>query len=152
MSAPSHRISRGRRRLSRSGQGTIHELNITPLLDLVMVLLIIFMITTPQLSNDLDLSLPSGRPPQKKPAEKPRIHYVDVAADGALQLNRQPTTLANLPPLLKALKQVEADPSVVVRGADEVNYEHIVGVIDLLQQADITKVGMATALAPGVAP
>ena len=41
MSAPSHRISRGRRRLSRSGQGTIHELNITPLLDLVMVLLIV---------------------------------------------------------------------------------------------------------------
>ena len=69
---------------------------------------------------------------KKKPAEKPRIHYVDVAADGALQLNRQPTTLANLPPLLKALKQAEADPSVVVRGADEVNYEHIVGVIDLL--------------------
>jgi biopolymer transport protein ExbD len=149
MSSGQHRVSRGRKRTSRSGNGTIHELNITPLLDLVMVLLIIFMITTPQLSNDLDLSLPSGRPPAKKPNEKPKIHYVDVAANGALLLNRQPATLAQLPPLLKAIKSVEPDPSFVVRGADEVNYEHIVGVIDLLQQADITKVGMATAVAPG---
>ncbi len=148
----SHRTTRGRRRLSRSGHGTIHELNITPLLDLVMVLLIIFMITTPQLSNDLDLSLPSGRPPKNKSTDKPRLHYVDVAANGALLLNRQPTTLAALPPLLKALKNSEPDPSVVVRGADDVNYEHIVGVIDLLQQADITKVGLATALVSGATP
>ena len=152
MSSAALRTTRGRRRLSRSGHGTIHELNITPLLDLVMVLLIIFMITTPQLSNDLDLSLPSGRPPKNKSSEKPRLHYVDVAADGTLLLNRQPTTLAALPPLLKALKTAEPDPNVVVRGADDVNYEHIVGVIDLLQQADITKVGLATAVAPGPAP
>jgi biopolymer transport protein ExbD len=138
----------GRRRLSKSGHGTMHELNITPLMDLVMVLLVIFMITTPQLSNDLDLSLPSGKAPTQKPKEKPKLHYVDVDSQGGLKLNQQVVTVAELPKLFAALKQAEADPSVVVRGADDVNYQFIVGVIDQLQQADITKVGLATAVAP----
>lgn len=146
MSAESIGPSRGRRKLSKSGNATMHELNITPLMDLVMVLLVIFMITTPQLSNDLDLSLPSGKAPQK-PKEKPKLHYVDVDPAGGLKLNLQPVTLAELPKLFTALKAAEPDPSVVVRGADNVNYQHIVGVIDLLQQADITKVGLATGLA-----
>ena len=148
MSAESTGSSRGRRRLSKSGNATMHELNITPLMDLVMVLLVIFMITTPQLSNDLDLSLPSGKAPQQKPKEKPKLHYVDVDASGALKLNLQTVTLAELPKLFAALKQAEPEPSVVVRGADNVNYQHIVGVIDLLQQADITKVGLATGVQP----
>ena len=147
MSAATISSSRGRRRLSKSSNATMHELNITPLMDLVMVLLVIFMITTPQLSNDLDLSLPTGKAPAQRPAEKPKLHYVDVDAAGGLLLNRQPVTLAELPKLFAALKQAESDPSVVVRGADDVNYQFIVGVIDQLQQADITKVGLATGLA-----
>jgi biopolymer transport protein ExbD len=139
--------SRGRRKLSKSGHGTMHELNITPLMDLVMVLLVIFMITTPQLSNDLDLSLPSGKAQPQAPKEKPKLHYVDVDPQGGLKLNQQPVTVAELPKLFAALKQAETDPSVVVRGADDVNYQFIVGVIDQLQQADITKVGLATAAA-----
>jgi biopolymer transport protein ExbD len=145
MSAPAATQSRGRRKLSKSSNATMHELNITPLLDLVMVLLVIFMITTPQLSNDLDMSLPTGKAPTQRPAEKPKLHYVDVDASGGLKLNRQTVTLAELGPLLVSIKQNEADPSVVVRGADEVNYQFVVGVIDLLQQKDITKVGLATA-------
>lgn len=145
MSATALSRSRGRRKLSKSGHGTMHELNITPLLDLVMVLLVIFMITTPQLSNDLDLNLPTGKAPPQRPADKPKMHYVDVASTGAIQLNRQAVTLAELGGLLAAIKQSEPDPSVVVRGADEVNYQHVVAVIDLLQQKDITKVGLATA-------
>ena len=147
MSAPAASSNRGRRRLSKSSNATMNELNITPLMDLVMVLLVIFMITTPQLSNDLDLSLPTGKAPAQRPAEKPTLHYVDVDPQGGLLLNRQAVKLVELPKLFAALKQAETDPSVVVRGADEVDYRHIVGVIDLLQQADITKVGLATGVA-----
>ena len=147
MSAPAASSNRGRRRLSKSSNATMNELNITPLMDRVMVLLVIFMITTPQLSNDLDLSLPTGKAPAQRPAEKPKLHYVDVDPQGGLLLNRQAVKLVELPKLFAALKQAETDPSVVVRGADEVDYRHIVGVIDLLQQADITKVGLATGVA-----
>ncbi len=137
--------SRGRRKLSQSGHGTMNELNITPLMDLVMVLLVIFMITTPQLSNDLEMNLPSGKAPATRPKERPKVNYVDVDPKGGLKLNNQDVVLKELPQLFKVLKESEADPSVVVRGADEVNYQHVISVIDLLQQADINKVGLATA-------
>ena len=137
----------GRRRLSRSSHGTLHELNITPLLDLVMVLLVIFMITTPQLSNDLDMNLPSAKPQQNKPKEKPKLHYVDVDAQGAIKLNGQAITAKEMPDMFAALKKAEPDPSVVIRGADDVNYQFVITVIDKLQQADINKVGLATVAA-----
>ena len=54
------------KKTSRSHHSTLNELNITPLLDLVFVLLVIFIITTPQLMNNLEMNLPSGKPPPKK--------------------------------------------------------------------------------------
>ena len=136
-----------RRRLSKSGHGTMHELNITPLLDLVMVLLVIFMITTPSLSNDLDMNLPSANAQKNKPKEKPKLHYVDVDSAGNFKLNGQAITAAEMPAMFEALKKAEPDPSVVIRGADEVNYQFVVTVIDKLQMADINKVGLATVAA-----
>ncbi|HTI70706.1 MAG TPA: biopolymer transporter ExbD [Candidatus Limnocylindria bacterium] len=136
-----------RRRLSKSSHGTLHELNITPLLDLVMVLLVIFMITTPQLSNDLDMNLPSAQPPKNKPKEKPKFHYVDVDLQGNFKLNGQLVAEKDLPAMFAALKKSEPDPSVVIRGADNVDYKFVVKVIDELQQAEISKVGLATVAA-----
>ena len=51
------------KRIRRESHGSLNELNITPLLDLVFVLLVIFIITTPQLTNSLEINLPSGKPP-----------------------------------------------------------------------------------------
>ena len=53
------------RKSARAHHSTLAELNITPLLDLVFVLLVIFIITTPQLMNNLEMTLPSGKPPPK---------------------------------------------------------------------------------------
>lgn len=126
----------------------MHELNITPLMDLVMVLLVIFMITTPQLSNDLDLNLPSGRAPKTPPKEKPKINYVDVDPQGGFKLNGQPISKAEMPALFSAIYKAEdTNATVVIRGADAVDYQHVITVIDLLQRADIVKVGLATAAA-----
>ncbi len=69
------------KKTSRRGHGTMNELNITPLLDLVFVLLVIFIITTPQMMNNLEMTLPSGKPPPPK-KEKPKINRIDVAANG----------------------------------------------------------------------
>ena len=73
----------------------MHELNITPLLDLVFVLLVIFIITTPQMMNNLEMTLPSGKPPP--PAkEKPKINKINVAASGQITLNEQNVSVAEL--------------------------------------------------------
>ena len=62
------------------GQTTLAELNITPLLDLVFVLLVIFIITTPQMMNNLEMTLPSGKPPPPT-KEQPKINKIDVQSD-----------------------------------------------------------------------
>ena len=74
------------KKTSQRRQGTMAELNITPLLDLVFVLLVIFIITTPQLMNNLELTLPSGKPPPKNP-HPPKVHHIDLNAQGVILLD-----------------------------------------------------------------
>ncbi len=120
----------------------MNELNITPLLDLVFVLLVIFIITTPQLMNNLQINLPSGKPPTDKPKVEPT--HIAVAGNGQIMLDLQPVTVAQLKDRLKVKKSENADLGVVVKGADDAEYQVMVSVLDTLRQLDITKMGMAT--------
>jgi biopolymer transport protein ExbD len=131
------------KKTSKRAQSTMHELNITPLLDLVFVLLVIFIITTPQMMNNLEMTLPSGKPPPPS-QEKPKINKINVAANGQITLNEQNVTPAELKADLQTLKVADPDLKVVVKGADEADYQSMVSVLDVLQQLDITKVGLAT--------
>ena len=131
------------KKTSKRSHGTIAELNITPLLDLVFVLLIIFIITTPQLVNNLEMNLPSGKPPPPK-KDKPKIARIDINASGVITLDGETVTVPQLKEKLSALKDENPDLPVVVKGADEVEYQGMVSVLDTLQQLDITKVGLAT--------
>ena len=127
----------------KRGHSTMSELNITPLLDLVFVLLVIFIITTPQLMNNLEMNLPSGKTPPKND-QKPRFTRIAIDAQGQITLNDEAVTLAQLKDKLTALKAENPDPAVVVKGSDEVEYQGMVGILDTLQSLDITKVGLAT--------
>jgi biopolymer transport protein ExbD len=137
------------KKTSRSHHGSLNELNITPLLDLVFVLLVIFIITTPQMMNNLEMNLPSGKPPPPQ-KEKPKINRIVVDANGQITLNDQPLTLPALKDNLQQLKSDNPDLSVVVKGSDDVDYQNMVSVLDVLQQLDITKVGLATEETGGV--
>ncbi len=128
---------------SRNSHGTMNELNITPLLDLVFVLLVIFIITTPQLMNNLEMNLPSPKPPPKSD-QKPKFTRIAINAQGRITLDDQAVTLAQLKDRLAALKAENPDPAVVVKGADEVEFQGMVSVLDTLQSLDINKVGLAT--------
>jgi biopolymer transport protein ExbD len=132
------------KKTSRRAHGTLTELNITPLLDLVFVLLVIFIITTPQMMNNLEMTLPSGKPPPKN-NQKPKINRISVDANGQTFLNGQAVTIPTLKEELQELKDTDPKLSVVVKGADDVNYQSMINVLDVLQQLDITKVGLATA-------
>jgi biopolymer transport protein ExbD len=131
------------KKFSKGHHSSLNELNITPLLDLAFVLLVIFIITTPQLSNDLEMNLPSPKKPQT-PKPPPKINYIVVDKVGHLALNQQPIELPVLKPALKQMKASDPETSVVVRGAADVDYQKVIEVLDALQQADITKVGLAT--------
>ena len=131
------------KKTTKRGHGTMHELNITPLLDLVFVLLVIFIITTPQMMNNLEMTLPSGKPPP--PAkEQPKINKIDVQANGRITLNEQILTVTELKTRLQSLKTSDPELKVVVHGADDADYQAMVAIFDTLRQLDITKVGLAT--------
>ena len=130
------------KKTSRSQHSSLNELNITPLLDLVFVLLVIFIITTPQMMNNLEMTLPSGKPPPPQ-KEKPKINQIVVDTHGTF-LNDESVTVAVLKDKLQQLKDADPKLSVVVKGADDVDYQNMVFVFDILRQLDIAKVGLAT--------
>ena len=134
------------KKTSRRGHNTLNELNITPLLDLVFVLLVIFIITTPQMINSLEMSLPSSQkpPPQDPNKPKPKINRIVVDEKGEVFLNNEFVPDAHLLDKFKGLLAGDPDPKVVVKGADEVEYQGMIKVLDALQQLNITKVGLAT--------
>ena len=132
------------KKTSRSAHSTLNELNITPLLDLVFVLLVIFIITTPQMMNNLEMNLPSGKPPPPDNKPKPKFNQIRVDAKGQAFLNEQPVTMDVLRADLNQLKSDNPELGVVVNGDDDVDYQSMIAVLDILRQLDITKVGLAT--------
>jgi biopolymer transport protein ExbD len=132
------------KKFSRSHHSSLNELNITPLLDLAFVLLVIFIITTPQLVNNLELNLPSGKPLPPTNEPKPKINNLVVNQMGKIFLNDREMSLAQLRQTLTQMKTTDPDTGVVVRGAAEVDYQRIIEVLDIFRQLDITKVGLAT--------
>ena len=132
-----------RRFSQKSALVTLSEINITPLLDLAFVLLIIFIITTPLLEQELDLTLPKGGQPERQIDEK-SIRTVEIARNGSYTYNRQPITLQNLKRQLKG--DYQADPNLVVYiRADESGLnKHTYAVIDACQKNGITRFSLRT--------
>jgi biopolymer transport protein ExbD len=135
------------KKFSKGHHSSLNELNITPLLDLAFVLLVIFIITTPQLSNDLEMNLPTPKK-ETPPKTPPKINRIVVDQAGQIVLNGQSMLLPVLKQTLVAMKTADPETSIVVSSAPAVDYQHVIGVLDVVQQADITKVGLATETIP----
>ena len=130
------------KKFSQTHHNTLHELNITPLLDLAFVLLVIFIITTTPIVNDLELNLPAAAKHEKDPPRK--ANYVTVDNKGAMYLNKQQVDLAQLQDELVQLRLDDPDLSVIVRGDGKVKYKNIRSVLEVLQQVNVVKVDLAT--------
>jgi biopolymer transport protein ExbD len=130
------------KKCSHSAHETLTELNITPLLDLAFVLLVIFIITTTPIVNDLDLNLPAASKHAKDPPRK--ANYITVEADGKLWINKASVDLTGLQQTLVGLRMDDPDLSVIVRGDSKTKYRQIRAVLDVCQQANVVKVDLAT--------
>ena len=130
------------RKCSKTVHESLTELNITPLLDLAFVLLVIFIITTTPIVNDLELNLPTASRKAKDPPRK--ANYVTVDGAGVVYLNKKQVNMDELLHELVELRRDDPDLSVILRGDSKTKYRRIVGVMDALQQANIVKVDLAT--------
>ena len=130
------------KKCSHSAHETLTQLNITPLLDLAFVLLVIFIITTTPIVNDLDLNLPTAARHQKDPPRK--ANYISVQADGNVYLNTRKVGISDLLQTLVGLRMDDPDLNIVVRGDGKTKYRQIRAVLDACQQANVVKVDLAT--------
>src|SRR6476620_1748858 len=120
------------KKCSHSHHHALAELNITPLLDLAFVLLVIFIITTTPIVNDLEVDLPNAAKRAKEP--KPKQTNVTVGFDGKLFLNKEQMELAELQQKLVDLRLDDPDLNVIIRGSGKAKYQNVVAVMDAIQQ------------------
>jgi biopolymer transport protein ExbD len=132
-----------RRYSQRNSLSTLSEINITPLLDLAFVLLIIFMITTPLLENSVNLVIPSSGAPNA-PVNPAQVKTISIDRTEVIKLNNELIDPATLTTRLVELKRANPNVAVVIRPDRELPVQKLVNLMDALQRAEITKVGIAT--------
>ncbi|HTI98641.1 MAG TPA: biopolymer transporter ExbD [Dongiaceae bacterium] len=130
------------KKCSSSHHHALAEMNITPLLDLAFVLLVIFIITTTPVVNDLDVQLPHAATRPKE--AKPKLNYVTVDNAGKIYLNQQEVAASELQEKVAGLRLDNPDLNIIIRGSAKTKYQNIVNVMDALQQANVGKVNLAT--------
>ncbi len=132
-----------RRYSQRQSLSSLSEINITPLLDLAFVLLIIFMITTPLLENSMNLVIPSSGE-KNPPINSSQVQTISIDRSETIKLNNQVVDLAGLSARLSEVKRANPDVAVVIRPDRDLPVQKLVELMDTLQRAEITKVGIAT--------
>jgi len=132
-----------RRYSQRQNLSTLSEINVTPLLDLAFVLLIIFMITTPLLESSMNLVIPfsGAKNPQ---INRSQVQTVSIDRADTIRFNNQVVDLETLSAQLGELRRNNPDVAIVIRPDRELPVQKLIGVMDAVQRAGITKVGIAT--------
>ncbi|MEW7313566.1 TonB system transport protein ExbD [Buttiauxella gaviniae] len=120
--------------------GEMHEINVTPFIDVMLVLLIIFMVAAPLATVDVKVNLPaSSSQPQPRP-EKPI--YLSVKADHTMFIGNDEVTKESMINALMAATEGKKDTTIFFRADKSVDYETMMSVMDTLHQAGYLKIGL----------
>jgi len=133
---------RGRRRRGRRGKGALSEINVTPLVDVMLVLLIIFMISAPLLTSGVELELPKAEAPALQNQQEPIT--VSIKADGAIFVGETQMPFSNLGPGLNAITGAGYDKPIFVRADGKAMYAVVAQVTAALKNAGYTKINLLT--------
>ena len=118
------------------------EINVTPLLDLAWTLLVVFIIAVTASVQGIKVNLPKAS--NTPSLVKPKTKAVTIHANGQIYLDAYPVTFAELETRLRQYKAVDPDFPVVIKGDSKIYYEKVVEILDLMQELEITQLGLVT--------
>ncbi len=118
----------------------VHDINVTPFIDVMLVLLIIFMVAAPLATVDVPVNLPSSTAqPQQRP---PKPIYVSIRADGSIAIGDDPVSTTSFIDALATATHGDKDQRIFVRGDKAVPYQYVMQVMNFLRDAGYLKLGL----------
>ena len=130
---------RGRRKLRPMG-----EINVTPCVDVMLVLLIVFMVTAPLLTVGVPVDLPETKASQISDDQAPLL--ISIQSDGKIALQNRVIEADELIPRLEAVARAKPETRIFVRGDKNVSYAEVMGVMGLVQESGFSRVALITKL------
>jgi biopolymer transport protein TolR len=128
-------------------QGMMAEINVTPFVDVMLVLLIIFMVTAPLMTTGMEVELPRTDAPTLTMDQDDQL-IISITAEGRYYINEHDFTIEELRPKLVAIAKANPDQELFLRADGAVPYEKVAQLMALCTQAGISKMGMVTQ--PGI--
>ncbi len=134
------------RRSARRSRSLMHEINVTPFVDVMLVLLVVFMITAPQLTVGVPIDLPESTVPEIRGEDEPLA--VSIDADGKLFLQNTEIAIDELAPRLGAITLRKPETRIFVRGDKAIDYGRVMEVMGVLTEAGFANIALIAVL-PG---
>ncbi len=126
-------------------KGPKSDINITPYIDILLVLLIIFMVITPVRQMDLDVKVPqSNESTDTKPVIDPSVIVVSVGESAQIAINQDPTDIGSLGAKLQEIYSARANKNMFISASPKLPYGDVVKVIDIAKGAGVGDIGLIT--------
>lgn len=129
-----------------SSNGPMSDINVTPLVDVMLVLLVIFMVTAPMMTTGLDVNLPQAKSGALDESKPPII--ISIGGQSDIFVNDRRSSLENLGGAVAEEQRVQANPQVFLKADRSVPYGVVVQVMGALKAAGVEKLGMVTEAPP----
>jgi biopolymer transport protein TolR len=122
--------------------GLSNEINVTPMIDVLLVLLIIFMMVIPMSRKAIDLQLPDPTPDNTNSGPPPSQIVLEVLPGGIFKVNTQPISKTDLPKKLKEIFDPRPDKIIFVKGDPAVKYSDVIWAMDVARGSGVKVIGM----------
>jgi biopolymer transport protein TolR len=128
---------------SRRGTAALGEINVTPLVDVVLVLLLVFMVTAPMMSRGIDVSLPAANQPQIEPETRTEV---TINAREQIFVDSRPVNILLLEDQLRGMMEGRTSKVVYLRADEGLRYGKVIEVVDKIKKAGVEQIGFVYVL------
>jgi biopolymer transport protein ExbD len=125
-------------------KGAMSDINITPYIDILLVLLIIFMVITPVRQLDLDVKVPQTSQDTENAPPDPNVIVVSISESAQIAINQEQTSIGNLGSKLQEIYSARANKNMFVSASAKLPYGDVVKVIDIAKGAGVGDIGLLT--------